>query len=555
MLQHLRIRNLALITEATLEFSAGFTAVTGETGAGKSILLGALNLLAGGRAEKTLIRAGADECEVEAILWLADPELVDGVLASLGLPPCEEGTLIISRTLARNKAPKVRINGQLATVGNLQVLGEQWIDFHGPGEPQKLLYENQQLSLLDSFARNESERGAYRAEYLAWLTCRESIEQLRQTAQLSPEETAFLESQIAAIDALDLSVERVEQLEADFRRLQNGQELGEKSRVVTEILQGSDGVMERLATALQLARELAALDPQNTGLADRLESLVIEAEDLGQEFEDLSGADEIDEETAVQIQSSMEEWMVLRRKYGGSLEAVQERREEMAARLSSQGDIEGSLAKLEVEKAELETRLQHHGEAVRETRVRAAHTLARDAAALLQHLGFKKARLEIEILRENVWREHGSSRCQFRFAPNPGVEPLSLGKIASSGEIARVMLALKAVLARVDATPVLVFDEVDANVGGEIAAVVGRELANLGSRGHQVFCITHLPQVAATASAHFVVEKEQGENRTHVSIASLGGVRDARVEELSRMLGDRHSASARKHAEELLLGA
>jgi DNA repair protein RecN (Recombination protein N) len=552
MLQHLRIHDLALLEEVALEFGPGFTAVTGETGAGKSILLGALNLLAGGRADKTLVRAGADECVVEAMLHLEDSRTLDRALEERGLPPCEEGTLLLSRTVARERAAKVRINGQLATVRNLQELGEAWIDFHGPGEPQKLLHERYQLELLDSFARNEEERAAYGESYDTWVRLGQELERLRTQAQLSPEEQAFLRDQIEAIDALELSEEAVDALEQAHRQWANGRELREGGSALGELLGGDDGVVARLGEGLHLARELARLEPRHQPLADRVQSLLLEAEDLSEECRSLGELEEIDEEAARELEERLEAWLGLRRKYGGTVESVLLRRAEMATRLESQGDLAGTFARLENERAGLERELTQRGEALRETRLRASLALAREALELLHKLGFQKGRFGIEIVREKGFRPHGTTTCEFRFAPNPGVAPLPLGRIASSGEIARVMLALKAVLARVDATPVLVFDEVDANVGGEAAAVVGRELALLGTQGHQVFCITHLPQVAATAAAHFVVRKEQGEAHTAVTIEALGDAREARLDELSRMLGDRDSKSARQHAEALL---
>ncbi len=552
MLQHLKIRNLALLHEVTLEFGPGFTAVTGETGAGKSVLLGALDMLAGGRTGKQAIRQGAEECQVEGMLWLPESGEVDALLEEMGLPACEEGILLLSRTLSHKRAPKVRINGQLATVGNLQALGAAWIDFHGPGEPQKLLHERYQLELLDSFAKNERERAAYEATYEAWRAVQTEQARLRAAAQLSPEEQAFLRQQVEEIDSLELSEERVGALEGDARRIENAQELREAGTALGDLLGGEDAVTARLSQALQLARELAALDPERAPLADRLESLLLEAEDVAQEAAELAGADDLDEESAAEVLAQMELWLSLRRRYGGTVESVLARRDEMADRLESQGDVEGNLRRLEGREIALERTLREEGEALRETRARAAHRLGKDALGLLHNLGFAKGRFAIEIVREEGFRRSGTSSCVFRFAPNPGVEPQPLGSIASSGEIARVMLALKAVLARVDATPVLVFDEVDANVGGEIAAVVGRELAGLGSQGHQVFCITHLPQVAATASAHYVVRKEQDETSTTVSIAPLGEAGEERLDELSRMLGDRRSSSARDHARALL---
>jgi DNA repair protein RecN (Recombination protein N) len=552
MLQHLKISNLALLKEVTLEFGEGFTAVTGETGAGKSVLLGALNLLSGGRGDKSLVRTGAEACEVEAMLWLPGAKAVDRALDAMGLPACEEGVLVLSRSLGLGRAGKVRINGQLATVRNLQELGEAWIDFHGPGEPQKLLHERHQLALLDSFAKNQQERKAYEALFLEWVATRKEIAELRQAAQLSPDEQAFLQSQIDAIDGLKLSEEAIEALERDFRLLTNGEELRTKALALSEVLSGFEGVVERLGMGLQLARELSALEPSHLPLADRMESLLLEAEDLGQEVNGLGEDGGFDEETADCLREQMEQWMSLRRKYGGTVEGVLAGRREMWDRLERQGDLAGTVARLEAKQETLEGQLSKAGEALRATRAKAALALSREALGLLQKLGFAKGRFHIEIIREETFCAHGTSRCEYRFAPNPGTDPYPLGKIASSGEIARVMLALKAVLARVDATPILVFDEVDANVGGEAAGVVGRELAGLAKEGHQVFCITHLPQVAATAGSHFVVRKEQGENYTEVTISDLGEAREGRLDELSRMLGDRSSKSARQHAEELL---
>lgn len=552
MLQYLRIRNLALLEEVALEFRPGFIAVTGETGAGKSVLLGALSLLAGSRADKSLIRQGAQTCEVEGMLHLTDTAGIDAMLSAMGLPPCEDGVLLLSRTLDRSKAPKVRINGQLATVGNLQTLGEGWIDFHGPGEPQKLFHERWQLALVDLFARNDDALVAYGRDYARWRELLAERERLATSDQLSPEERDFLQTQIATIDALGLDEAGLAELEQDFARLSNTQEVVEKASGVRDVLEAENGVAEQLSSALVFARELGRIDRSQEALADRLESVLLEVSDLAAEFGATAEGASFEPEAAAAIEERMDQWLGLKRKYGGSLAVVARRRTEMAERLASQGDIEGALKRLEADAAKVEKKLWEQAEGLRERRAKAAHRLSKEAADLVNSLGFKKAKLQIEVVRENALREYGHSKVQFLFAPNPGQAPMPLNKIASSGEIARVMLALKAVLAKVDATPVLVFDEVDANVGGEIARVVGRELAALGRGGHQVFCITHLPQVASTAPSHWVVRKEQTDDSTTICIESLTEDREARLGELTRMLGDRSSSSGRRHAEELL---
>ncbi|MCC5807911.1 MAG: DNA repair protein RecN [Opitutales bacterium] len=552
MLEFLRIRNLALMDAVELEFGQGFIAVTGETGAGKSVLLGALALLSGSRADKTIIRQGEETCEVEAVIAFPDTSAMDAVLASMDLPPCDDGSLVLRRTVSRSKAARVHINGTLTTLARLQELGMHWIDFHGPGEPQKLFSERWQLRLLDRFARNGSALEAYREDFRKWRALAREMEELRESEQLGEDERAFLESQIAAIDTADLSDESVAELERDHARLTGAQDLSEAAASLAATLgDDDDGVSTRLGTALHTARRITAIDSSLQPLADRLESLIIETADLAAEFSDVVDAADIDESTAASIEERMARWLDLKRKYGGDVSRILAKRGELAGRLERQGDIEGSLRCLEKQAAEIEVRLSAQAEDIRRARLTAARELSKACAGLLLRLGFRKARFTIEVEREDELREYGNCSVSFRFSPNAGQDLLPLNKIASSGELARVMLALKAVLAQVDATPVLVFDEVDANVGGEIAREVGAELAKLGT-SHQVFCVTHLPQVAAAAVSHFVVQKAQTDDATAVAIRPLHPAPAHRLEEIARMLGDRSSKIARQHAKALL---
>lgn len=551
MLQSLRIENLALMDAVSLEFEPGYTAVTGETGAGKSILLGALSLLSGARADKTLIRQGSETCTLEAAFDLKETEFLDNLLEKMGLPGCEEGQLLLRRILSRSKASRITINGAMATLAQLQEVGKTWIDFHGPGEPQKLFHESEQLALLDLSAGLGSDLKAYRSEYRHWRHQLEEIERLRNETRLSPEEAAFLKTQISEIDALKLSDDRVNQLEQDFRRISGAQELRELCAKLDEGFLGSKGVCDRLQAVLPLARKLAELDPSSAPLGDRVESLVIEAADLAGEWRHLADESDFNPMQIKQIESDMDTWLNLRRRFGPTVEGVLEKRASMAERLAVQEDLEGTLERMQAEADEQQSKCRKHAAKLRSSRLKAAHKLAREAEALLRDLGFKKPKLSIEINARKELGPFGDCDCRMTFAPNPGSAPLPLNKIASSGEMARVMLALKSVLAAVDATPVLVFDEVDSNIGGEVATSVARLLARLG-KDHQVFCITHLPQVAAVAKFHYVVEKDQSDKATTVSINSLDDDREARLEEFARMLGDRSSTSARKHAEALL---
>ena len=552
MIRRLQIRDLALMDRTELELGSGFTVVTGETGAGKSVLLGALSLLAGNRAAKTIVRKGAEECSVEAELETDGDKRFDEVLKSLDLPACDDGLLILKRSVHATKAGRISINGGSATLTQLQQLGELWIDFHGPGEPQKLMRAETQLEMLDLHAGLASALATYRT---GWRLRNDLLREAAEAAtaeRLSEDEATFLRSQLDKLDSLDLSEEAITKLERDHARSSRAQELAALLGQLESGL-GSDGLGEVLPKLLKAGDDVARIDEEAVALRDRLNSLAAEAEDIRADFARLGRGLSADDESAAELDGKMNLWLEFRRKYGPGAEAVREKREALRRRLASQGDVEARVAKLKVEAAKVEKDLRKQAEALRAARTKAAEKLATAARKMLGSLGFKKADLRIEVAVAELG-PYGADAVRFLFCPNAGQDLLPLDQIASSGEAARVMLALKTVLAAVDRTPVLVFDEVDANVGGEIGAQVGRELAALG-KGHQVFCVTHLPQVAALGHAHLVVTKTQDDKSTTVEISPVHGKRKDRESELARMLGDRASKVALSHARELLDGA
>lgn len=551
MLQYIRIKNLALLDEVRLEFEPGFSAVTGETGAGKSVLLGALGLLSGARTDKTLIRQGEEKLEVEAALYFGEGEGINALLETAGLPECEDGVLLLQRSIDRKKMPRIQINGSMATLTQLQLLGESWIDFHGPGEPQKLFQEKRQLEMLDGYAGNAKARLKYHHLYDEWRATLREIEVLEGSERLDDDELEFIRKQIQKIDAVEVSEESIEALERDFTRMSSAQELVGLASACAEGLNGERSVNDLLGSLLVRMEELAQMDQGSAPLLERLRSLQIELQDLGEEVGRLASDFHFDPEAIESASERMNLWQELRRKHGGSVASVLTKRDELQQKIELQGDLDGVIAKKQNAADKMESSLQNDASAITKARVKACETLAGKAATLLQSLGFKKARLEIEMIADEALHESGDSHCRFLFAPNAGQDLLPLNKIASSGETARVMLALKTVLAESDSTPLLVFDEVDANVGGEVGRSVGLELARLAAE-HQVLCVTHLPQVASLAHNHFVVTKSQEDASTSVEITPLGQSREARIEELARMLGDRNSASALAHAEELL---
>jgi DNA repair protein RecN (Recombination protein N) len=551
MLQYLQIQNFALLEQVTLDFSAGLTALTGETGAGKSVLLGALSLLAGGRANKRLIREGADQLTLEAALYFTDVARIDRQLAQLELPLCEEGVLLLRRTLHQSKVPKIWVNGQLATLSQLQALGEHWIDFHGPHEPQKLFVERNQLRLLDAYAEQSAALSAYQQRYAQWRAQVQEISELEQGERLDEDTIAFYQAQLDRIDLLAPCEDSIERLERDFRRCSQAESLAQLSAHCADALLGDAGLTQQVDRLQGSVHELVQMDPDFESIDARLQSVAIELQDLGDELQRLSGQFEFEPELIEQLKEHMNLWQELRRKYGGSVAAVLSKREELARSLALQGDLEGIVAEKRAQAKQVEASLWSEAKGITQARRQAAENLSQQVAELLRSLGFKYAQFEIQVSALQTLSEAGSSQCQMRFSSNAGHTMQPLNKIASSGETARVMLALKTVLAEADATPILVFDEVDANVGGEVGRAVGAELLRLSAK-HQVFCVTHLPQVAAQATAHVLVRKEMQQGHTVVSMQALEDDAEARKQELARMLGDRHSASARAHAEVLL---
>lgn len=551
MIEYLRIENLALLERAEIDFTEGFTAVTGETGAGKSVLLGALAMLSGARCGKEAVGGHSDTCRVEAVLRFKDTSKIDKLLESSGLPTCEDGTLLISRVVGISKPSRAFVNSSPAPLSFLSKLGGYWIDFHGPGEPQKLFSRKNQLEMLDTFAGDSQLLEEYMRIYSERRQMLSNIESLSQTKSLGEDEIEFLRSRIAAIDAVNPTEESIAELEEKSKLAEAASDIVEKSSAVAEAIDGDGGILEKLAAASKFASEISRFSAAAESLSERLRGVGLELADISSEYGNLARSSNMDEAQIETVRRKMTDWLGLCRKFGNSVESVLSARREMAAKIENQSDVRATMEKLRRRADELLESLVPIAEKILKAREKAAKKLAERASKTLLGLGFKNARFDISISAESEPSPDCGSSCEFMFMANPGQPLLPLAKIASSGELARVMLALKTTLADADATPLLVFDEVDANVGGEIGAEVGKRLAEL-SKGHQVFCVTHLPQVAACANGHFLVEKSQTKTSTSVSIARIDGDKKRRVSELARMLGDRNSESAVAHAQKLL---
>lgn len=550
MLRYLNIKNLALLNEITLEFDAGFTAITGETGAGKSILIEALNLLSGARADKNIIRQGASCCEVEGYLYFPNPSPINALLEALHLPLCEENTLILKRCIDREKSPKIQINGSFALLSSLQKLGEFWIDFHRIDEPQKLFESSYQLQIVDLYGGLTPLLTDYKALYFQWKNLLKQIVELSENERLSDDEIHFYQTQINKINAINPTEELISELEQNFTRISHAQEIGLLSSQLEAGLTEEFGIQSSLQELMKPAFALSKLLPSTNALLERLNSLIIETEDIASEYGSINSSLETDPELIQETQRKMNDWHEIKRQYGPNLESVLKKRKSLEEKVSLQSNIENTLEQLSRDAKEKELNLAKLADMLQQKRHEAVIGLTAKVQKLLKTLGFEHAKLEIKIHNTSILKEYGNCYIEFLFAANKGHPLMPLHKIASSGETARVMLALKTILAEVDQTTLLVFDEIDANIGGEVASKVANALKML-SKNHQVMCVTHLPQTAAQAHNHYTVYKESSSNETSVTIMKLTHPQE-RIQELARMFGNRACESALSHAKDLL---
>lgn len=533
MLTLLKIRNLALVDELVWELGPGLIGVTGETGAGKSVIVGALKLVLGERADKSLIRTGEESCSVEAVFELKDPGEINAILEDGGLDRCDDTQLIVRRVIGQT-ANRQFVNDSPVTLNLLKRIGEHLVDLHGPHDHQSLLSTERQLAMLDAYAGAESAHAAYRECHRAWRAKVAALEELRHAENSSEQEIDLLRHQIREIDEARLSPADEQELEDRWRRASNASRLVENAAAAATALGGEDGALARLTDVQRLVRELEKLDPSIREHTASLEAAVIELQDLEGNLADYASELDIDPAEADALEQRVNLLESLKRKYGPTLGDVVARRESAAARLDTIENRGEKLDALEKEAAVCRAALDAAGKSLGAVRRKAAPKLAREIAAQLKDLGFKQASFEAPLHDLPDPGPQGFEAVEFQFGPNPGEPLLPLRQIASSGEISRVMLAVKSALADQDATPLMVFDEIDANVGGEVARAVGRKMAALGTR-HQVVAITHFPQVAATAALHFVVEKEVSGGRTRSRLFPVSG--ETRIQELVRMLG------------------
>jgi DNA repair protein RecN (Recombination protein N) len=548
VLNLLRIKNLALVDELEWQIAPGFVAITGETGAGKSIIIGALQLLLGERADKSLIRTGADLCTVEAIFTGKELQKLNTQLVETGIEPCGDD-LILKRTLSASGTNRQFINGSPTTLSILKNLGDELVDLHGPHDHQSLLSPDKQLALLDSFTHAGDQLEEYRKHYRQLQSLTAEHATLNTAETVREQELDLLRHQINEITSANLVAGGEEEIETRYKLASNSKRLIELAGGVARRLSDSDdAVLSQLAETQRQLRELEKIDNSISQFASAHATAVVELTEIARSLSNYAEKLDLDPEQLDALEQRVSLFETLKRKYGGSITEVIEFGEGAAERMRK---IEGRDAELERLAAEIETartNLNRSGEALRKLRAKAAPKLSTNIRKNLVDLGFRQSEFEVRLSQLAEPRATGFDAVELIFSPNPG-EPLKpLRSIASSGEISRLMLAIKSALAAQDAIPLLVFDEIDTNVGGEIAHAVGAKMKTLAD-DHQVLCITHLAPVAAAASTHFVVTKEVVRGRTHSQLTEVTG--KARQEEIARMLGGK-SESALQLAASLL---
>ena len=547
MLTRLSVRNLAIVESADVEFGGGLTVITGETGAGKSVLMGALELVLGARADASTVRDGAKEARIEAAF--AVPGVVDAFLDAAGLPPCEDGVLLVRRAISATGGGRVHVNDAATTVQTLRALGKLLVDVHGPNDHQSLLEEGFQRSVLDAYGRIGAKDYA-----TAWTTLsdlRAKLAELQGDSTDVAEECERLRYAVEELDAAKLTSEDDDELPARHAAAAHAAEILDCANAATAALsEADDSAAAALVGAGARVREMARFHEAAGAWGETIERLTVEVQELAQEIADSASRLDADPEALQALDDRLSLVQRLKRKYAcPDVAALLALRDERARRLA---DLEGRgarLAALADEIAAAEAAVRAAGAKLTAARTKAAARLARAVTKELHGLGFLRAGFDVS-LAPHAPDATGCDAVDFLFAPNPGEAARPLREIASTGEIARVMLAVKTVVAEHDAIPVLVFDEIDSNIGGEVGRAVGEKLRAV-ARHHQVIAITHLPQSAVYGARHLAVAKAVSGGRTRSTIQPLEG--EARVAEIARMLGGTSLTSVvEQHARALL---
>lgn len=554
MLRELRIHNVAVIEALQLPLRPGFTVLTGETGAGKSILIDALQLVLGARSSDDLLRAGSDEAVVEAAFDLPTTSAVWALLSAEGLPAEAGEYLLLRRHLTRDGKSKAYVNGRLTTAATLRALAEHLVDIHGQHPGQPLLEARRHREYLDAFAGHGEAVQAYRQGYLRWQGLVRERDALLAAERERAGRQDLLAFQCRELEGAGLDPEEEEVLEAERTVLANHERLYAAADASYGILEeAEDAVLDRLTGAAARLREAAAVDGRLGEILQALEGARVELAESARELRDYRARLEFDPARLDAIETRLHELGRLKRKYGGSVGELLEQLRRLRRELEELGQSEARSAALASEVTRLRAELGRQAAALSAARRQAASRLESAVQAELADLGMARAAFQVRVEADPApdgLGPFGIDQVEWLFSPNPGEPPKPLQRIASGGELSRVMLAIRTILAAADATPTVIYDEIDAGIGGSMAEMVGRKLVRASGR-HQVLCVTHLPQIACFADRHVMVVKRAAADRTETGVEELEG--EGRVREVGRMLrGPGRAAVALEHGRELL---
>lgn len=535
MLHNLYVKNLALIDEIEVEFTKGLNILTGETGAGKSIILGSVNLALGGKYSADIIRKGAEYGYVE-LTFFVENKTQEEALKRKDIFP-EDGVVVLSRKLMSKRSIS-KINGETVPIALLKEAASILIDIHGQHEHQSLLYKKNHLTILDAFAKENIKQVKEKLAkaYLIYKEQKEELEEALTDEKERNKEIGFLEFEIQEIRQAKLSRQEDETLEETYRRMTNGKKIVGNLEEAYEYTGGtnSETVSEAISRALRCMQEAAGCDEQAQDMFQQLAEIDSLLNDFNRELSDYKMSFDFSEETFFEVETRLNEINRLKAKYGNSIEEILEYCDKKEERLLKLQDYDAYLAQLQKKVEETEAEVKHYSNQLSLLRKEESVKLAEAIRKGLRDLNFLDTQFEIVFRELGTYTVQGTDEVEFMISMNPGEPVKALGDVASGGELSRIMLAIKSVMAEKDQIETLIFDEIDVGISGRTAQKVSEKMSFIG-RNHQVICITHLAQIAAMADAHYAIEKQVEDGVTKSKIFRLS--KEQEIEELARILG------------------
>ncbi|WP_446002563.1 DNA repair protein RecN [Weissella viridescens] len=553
MLQELSIQNFAIIPKLNLSFEPGMTVLTGETGAGKSIIIDAVGLLTGGRGSQDYIREGADKAVLQGLIDIDNPEQLTPVLEKFGIE-MDDQQLLIHRELHRNGRNVIRINGTLLNATALKEVGNHLVDIHGQNEHQALMQVDQHLKLLDEYASNAlaEPKAAYDKAYAEYRQLEKTLHERRENEQAWAQRMDMLTFQSEELKAADLQVGEEEKLEDEFQELSNYQDVLEALAKSHEVLDGEwegNGI-ESISTALGALENIEEFGSRYKKLAESMREIFYSLQDVSSEIESVHDGLEFDAERLKYVDERLNLIRTLEQKYGATIADVLAHQDKVETQLAEMGGPQQSTAELEAQTQQAYDRSLTLANQLHTIRQTAALELAQQIHEQLKDLYMEKAVFSVQLTQSEQLNTDGNDTAEFYIQTNPGESAKPLVKIASGGELSRMMLAMKMIFSREQGVTSIIFDEVDTGVSGRVAQAIAEKISDIG-RHSQVLTITHLPQVAAVADHHDFIEKNIHDGRTETTVVKLSD--EARVDEIARMLsGDELTEAARENARDLI---